>query len=142
MNTQELFHEPIAPRVYSVDKTVGTVLMVLSAVAVPLLAFVWFVSLAVHGSAAVLHLFHLLNGHAYRSGGGIFELFHLWSGLGVLAAFVYAGYGISRSRKESFLVALFVGIFALFIHADPTIALFAVVYAGLRLFAKVGPPIR
>jgi hypothetical protein len=133
------FAELVPARVYPADRTVGVILMILAAIGIPLLVFGAIAKTAVLSVLAAVHAFHLFHGGhvSHVTQGDTFV--HTIFGLVTLSGLVYAGYAISRTQRAGFLVALVIGVAALLMHTSVTLALGAVIYSALRLFAGVGP---
>jgi hypothetical protein len=103
--------------------------MVFAAIGIPfhIMGFVW------HSLSSVFHVTRW--GFLVRS----VSPFHLALGIALLGGLVFAGYGIGRSQRQAFIVALTIGLAALLTHSAGIIALAAVIYSGLRLFGTLGP---
>ena len=121
------------------DKPVGVALMVISAVFIPILMIIGLGATVFVGMATAFHIVSGSPGLAHAEGSGGMLLMRMFFSIFALAGMVYAGFGISRSTRQGFVIALVIGIVAIVLRSAMIIGIGATVYSALRLFGGLGP---
>ena len=120
---------------FPADRPIGIILMVLSAMLIPITILASVVMGAIFGSTFLAHLVHF-HGVLHSATRG-FAFLGMVISVASLASMVYAGYSISRSQRQGFVLALVIGCLTMVLHGN-MIALAIAVYSGLRLGGLLG----